>query len=109
MKTPWEIKIGNFAQYLAVGSFIIGTILFALKFALKHDFQDYIIVIGLYYVIVAFFINFIYLIIMISSLFFTEHYHLHIIKKCLFMLTNIPIVILYYFIIISQLNLYGTS
>ncbi len=101
MKIPWEIKIGNIAQYLAISSFAIGTILFMLTFILTSDFKNHLIVIGFYYVGIVLLINLLYLIIMIISLFVTEFYHEYIIKKGFIMLANIPIAILYFFILIN--------
>ena len=98
MKTPWEIKIGNIAQYLAIGSFTIGTLLFILGLITKNNLfnNGTIIILGLIYVIIAVLINIIYLLFLIANLFITKNHHLFLIKKGFIMLSNIPIAIIYY-------------
>lgn len=102
MKTPWEIKMGNIAQYIAFASFILGTLLFLIRFTIKDEF---LLVIGLYYVLFTAVVNFVYLVSIIVSLFFTNKYHTFLIQKGLLMLANIPIAALYFFVIIKSIGI----
>lgn len=101
MKTPWEIKIGKIALYIAIASFVIGTILFVYKSLFgEYIFGQSLIIIGLRYILIAVFINSIYLLFLIVSLFFTKKHHLFLIQTVFIMLANIPVA-LFYFSILS--------
>lgn len=101
MKIPWEIKMGTVAQYIAIASFILGTLLFLIRFVIK---DDSLLVIGLYYVLFTVVVNLVYLVSIFVSLFFTNKYHMFLIQKGLIMLANIPIAALYFFIIIKSMD-----
>lgn len=93
--------MGTVAQYIAIASFILGTLLFLIRFVIK---DDSLLVIGLYYVLFTVVVNLVYLVSIFVSLFFTNKYHMFLIQKGLIMLANIPIAALYFFIIIKSMD-----
>lgn len=93
-------KSAGFSTYLAIGSFGIGTLLFLLHFALPEYGLLYFI--GYFYLLIAFLVN---LLVFLNLLFLyfikpTEREDLAI--KMLIMLANIPITLLYIYIVFHK-------
>ena len=93
-------KSAGFSTYLAIGSFGIGTLLFLLHFAIPEYGLLYFI--GYFYLLIAFLVN---LLVFLNLLFLyfikpTEREDLAI--KMLIMLANIPITLLYIYIVFHK-------
>ncbi|WP_188621216.1 hypothetical protein [Flavobacterium suaedae] len=86
--------------WTAAISFIIGTFLFGLYKVDNHN--EKILIIGFYYVSFAFFINLVVFLIMVILSFIFRNHQTEILKYASIQLTNIPIVILYLFLIFSN-------
>ncbi|VXB69277.1 conserved membrane hypothetical protein [Flavobacterium sp. 9AF] len=93
---------GKFARFFALGSFIIGSVLF-LVFTITH--YEILIVIGFYYVIIAFFLNLILLLNTIYNLIVYKHLFLFQLGTILILLLNIPISIFYVDLLLNNLNI----
>ncbi len=93
-------KSAGFSTYLAIGSFGIGTILFLLHFALPEYGLLYLI--GYFYILIAFLVNGITFLNLLFQFFIkpTEREDLAI--KMLIMLANIPITLLYIYIVFHK-------
>ena len=83
----------------ALISFIIGTIL--LSFYLYFDKSEAVVNIGLYYVIIAFLFNTFLLLILVINGFAYGNSQLESLKTCGLILLNIPITILYLYLILT--------
>lgn len=88
-----------FVKIVALLSFLIGTVLLAIY--LYFDYLNAISMFGFYFVIIAFIANAILLIVNIIAIIIDSNYRTELIKACAFMLLNIPIAILYFYIVIS--------
>ena len=97
-------KIEPLSTPIAIGSFAIGT-LFLMMYRMFPEASDVIVMTGIIYVLLALISN--------SLLFFYLFYHFvihksqrnHLVGKRLIMLSNIPIAILYLYLIIINFNL----
>lgn len=89
------------SKTIAVLSFVIGTILFALQLYFKHS--DKIIYSGIVFIIIAIIVNTISLLALIYNLLGKSNQKTEILKTCGIMLLNIPITILYFYILIETL------
>lgn len=93
-------KTGQFSTQLAIISFTIGTL-----FLIAHLFfpkEDYIIIFGFLYVVIAFIFNFITLLYLIYFLIVEIQKQEYYLIKILILLANIPIGILYFLIVTKQ-------
>ena len=86
--------------WTAAVSFIIGTLLFGLH--MVNIRNDGILFIGFFYVLIAIIINLIVLVIMVTLSFIYRNHQTEILKYASILLINIPIVILYLFLIFSN-------
>tara|TARA_R110000868_G_scaffold110649_19_gene299533 strand:+ start:3043 stop:3348 length:306 start_codon:yes stop_codon:yes gene_type:complete len=84
---------------IAFLSFIIGTILFAFQLYFKES--DAFIFPGIIFISFAIIINTISLLILIIIQLSNSEYRLELLKTCGIILLNIPIAILYFYILIS--------
>ncbi len=88
--------LGNYSTQLAVGSFFIGTLLFA-SFHLLSDHYN-VIIIGIYFLLFATLINGIVLLNLGYHFIILPNYREELAIKMLILLANIPIVVLYLFL-----------
>ncbi|WP_308990878.1 hypothetical protein QLS71_012395 [Mariniflexile litorale] len=87
------------SKTLAASSFIIGTILFTLQISFRHSHA--LVYPGIIFIIVAVILNTMSLLGLLIYLFVNPKEKHEIIKACGMVLLNIPIAILYFFIIIN--------
>lgn len=86
--------------WTAAVSFIVGTLLLGLYKVDDHN--EKILIIGFYYVSFAFYINLIVFLIMVILSFIYRNHQTEILKHASIQLINIPIAILYLFLIFSN-------
>ena len=91
----------NTSKAIAIISFIIGTILFAIQ--LSFNTPIIFIYLGVIFIIVAIVVNTISLLALIFSLLGYTNQRLELIKTCGIVLLNIPIAVLYFYILIEFL------
>ena len=91
--------LSNFGRIITLFSFVLGTML--LLFYLYFDKSYTIMNIGFYFVIVAFLLNSLLFVINIVAIIINNKYRLEFLKTCGVMLINIPIAILYFYIVVS--------
>lgn len=89
------------SKSIALISFIIGTILFALQ--LYNSYSDNLIYTGIVFILIATIVNTIVLLGLIFSIFGTTSNKPEILKAIGLLLLNIPIAILYFSILITVL------
>lgn len=93
-------KSAGFSTYLAIGSFSFGTLLFLLHFALPEYGLLYFI--GYFYLILAFFINLLVFLNLLFLYFIKPNERKDLTIKMLIMLANIPIALLYLYIVFNK-------
>ncbi|TDP59353.1 hypothetical protein [Flavobacterium dankookense] len=93
-------KSAGFSTYLAISSFGIGTLLFLLHFALPEYGLLYFI--GYFYLILAFFINLLVFLNLLFLFFIKPNEREDLTIKMLIMLANIPIALLYLYIVFNK-------
>jgi hypothetical protein len=93
-------KSAGFSTYLAIGSFGLGTLLFLLHFALPEYGLLYFI--GYFYLILAFFINLLVFLNLLFLYFIKPNEREDLTIKMLIMLANIPIALLYLYIVFHK-------
>ena len=89
----------SFSTYLAIASFAIGTLLLALHKLFPTE--DYIVVIGLFYVVFATILNSIAFVNLLYQFIEIKREREAIAIRILILLTNIPIAVFYFFIVIK--------
>jgi len=99
-KTKETHRINSTAKWLAIISFSIGSLIFLLFLFTKNT---NLVFTGLIYVILAFFINLIALVTMIISLIINPKYRKQDFISILYLLSNVPIASLYFWIVTSWL------
>jgi len=82
---------------IALTSFIIGTLLLVIFLVLNKNTN--LLIPGLYYTVGAFIINSIACLVILLYAIINKTYRIKLLKTCALMLINIPITILYIFII----------
>jgi len=92
-------NLKHFGKIIALLSFIIGTITFSLY--LYFDNSNTIGSFGFYFIIIALIINMLLLVVNIIAIIIDNEHREELIKTCGIMLINIPIAILYFYIVIS--------
>ena len=97
-----QIQKLAFSTQVAVYSFLIGTVLFLLSFPL-HE-HEFIYPIGLLYVYLATFINLMVLIWLLYYLIVNKYERQQIVIEILILLTNIPIALAYFLIIVEGIE-----
>lgn len=102
METIQDFRHFSFSTRLAVLSFAFGTLIFGLYFVLPEN--DGILVLGLCYVIFAVFFNSAVLLNLLYQLLTLPSEREEIIIKILIVLSNIPIAILYIYLIIQDIK-----
>ena len=91
----------NTSKAIAIISFAIGTILFALQLYFRKS--DALIYPGIVYILITIVINFISIMVLVFSLLGKTNNKIEILKTCGIILLNIPIAILYFYILIETL------
>ncbi|WP_452226320.1 hypothetical protein [Lacinutrix cladophorae] len=91
------------SKITAATSFIIGTVLLAVY--LYFDNLKNLEQIGFGFILIAFWINLILLVILIISAFVKPKFRIEILKTCVILLLNIPIAIGYFFLVLWSLDL----
>lgn len=89
----------SFSTYLAIGSFTIGTILFILHQIFPNE--SYIFIVGFFYVLLAILLNSLVLLNLLYQFIINEAERETIAIRILILLANIPIALLYFFIVIK--------
>lgn len=103
MQPPNQIKLFHkwaFSNELAIGSFGIGTLLLLTQKSMPRE--DLVLIIGLFYVLFAIFINSLMLLYLIFLCYILPDERENLALKIIFLLCNIPIAILYFFIIFNN-------
>lgn len=90
--------LSNFGKIVALLSFLIGSILLILYIYFK---SQQLITIGIYYIIIAFWINIILLVVLIIASIINSFHRKNLLKTCGIVLLNIPIAILYFYLLIQ--------
>ncbi len=93
-------KPAGFSTYLAIGSFGIGTIILGLYFLFPH--KDGILILGFFYTLFAILINGITFLNLLFQFFIKPKEREDLAIKILIMLANIPIAILYIYIVFHK-------
>ena len=104
MKDIYKLKSLSFPTKIAIGSFVGGTLLFLGSFIFPAKTDYYLL--GLLYVLAAILINFSLLIFLIYRLLTNPKLRKKTIMEVLFVISNIPIAFLYFFIIYNFNNLF---
>ena len=102
MKDFEEFKKLPFSSQVAVCSFLIGSCLFISLWIFPKE--EMLLVIGFLYIILAGIINGISILIQLNKLTSPDIENKQVITEILIILANIPIAILYLYIIINHLN-----
>lgn len=89
----------NSGKTIAFLSFVFGTFLLAIHLVYKTNFT--IVIIGLYYTILAAIINLIVFVSLLTAAVINTYYRFELLKTSALLLLNIPAVILYLFIVFS--------
>ena len=97
-----QIQKLAFSTQVAVYSFLIGTVLFLLSFPLHR--HELIYSIGLLFVYLATFINLMVLIWLLYYLIVNKYERQQIVIEILILLTNIPIALAYFLIIVEGIE-----
>ncbi len=96
-------NIKNTGKLTALISFVIGT--FFLLFFVIFKTYDSIVIIGMYYIAIAFIVNsIVFLSVFISGLYFWDR-RLELFATCGILLLNIPIAIGYFFLVLNLSSL----
>ena len=93
-------KSAGFSTYLAIGSFGIGTLLFLLHFVLPEYGLLYFI--GYFYLLIAFLVNLLVFLNLLFLYFIKPNEREDLTIKMLIMLANIPIALLYLYIVFNK-------
>ena len=93
-------KSAGFSTYLAIGSFGIGTVLLLLHLYFAKDFD--ILLLGFFYVLFAILLNGITFLNLLFQFFIKPDEREDLAIKMLIMLANIPIALLYLYIVFHQ-------
>lgn len=98
-------KTAGFSTYLAIGSFVMGTTLFLLHFVLpKFPKYGLFYFIGYIFVLLAILINGIVFLNLLFQFIMKPHERESLAIKMLIMLANIPVAVLYFYIVINNLQ-----
>jgi len=95
----YQSEIGIFSTQLAKGSFLIGTALLLLGFAFPGSPTVWFL--GFFFVIIAAFLNLLMLLALAACCFALWHRREYYAVKILIVTANIPVAILYFFLIMS--------
>lgn len=103
METIQDFKKFSFSTQFAVVSFVLGTLLFASYYIFPN--KDGIIILGLFYTLFAVFFNIMILINLVFQWLIMPIERENIAVKILIVLANIPVALIYFFVITKQINL----
>lgn len=95
----YQSEIGTFSTQLAKGSFLIGTLLLLLGLGLSGNMT--VLAIGFFFVAVTGFINLLTLLALVACCIAVWHRRDYYGIKMLILLANLPIAVLYFFLVIS--------
>jgi hypothetical protein len=90
---------GKFSTELAIGSFAIGTLLFATHMALPQNIE--IMVCGFIYVLVALALNVLVLLNLVYYLIILPQHREYLTIKILILLSNLPIATFYFYLVFN--------
>ncbi|WP_298137443.1 hypothetical protein [Flavobacterium sp.] len=99
-KKQYENATGIFSTQLAIGSFIIGTILLIMHLLFPNG---YLLFIGVLYVIIAILVNLLMLLQLLYLLLTQKNHQDYFTIKILILLANIPIAFVYLKIVLATL------
>ncbi len=102
METINDFKYFSYSTKFALLSFAFGTTLFALFFTLPN--KEGILILGLIYVIFIAFFSIIMLLNLIFQLLTIPNERENIVIKILILISNIPIAILYFLLIVNSIE-----
>ena len=94
----------SFPIWLALSSFLLGTFLFIGYFLFDGYDRDNVLISGLSYTLFAIVVNFITLIYLIYQYFMHPVKRELIMVEVFFLLANIPIAILYFYLVLTNFN-----
>ena len=95
-------NINNTGKAIALVSFVIGTCLLSFYLYFGESFIPFEFSIG--FIITAFIVNLIVFIVLIGYAILNTHHRFEALKTCGFMLLNIPIAVLYFYIVLTFPN-----
>lgn len=103
-KNPFYPKLfkGDYSSELAVGTFAVGTLLFLLYYVFPNKTE--LIMTGIFYILFALLLNGMMLLYLLYQLIILPKKRENITIKILILLSNIPIAILYFYLIINLIN-----
>lgn len=93
-------RVGKFSTQLAIGSFAFGTLLFLLHLGLPNE--DGIFILGFFYVLFAALINGIVFVNLLFHFTINPQKREIIVIKMMILLSNIPIALMYFYLIIKK-------
>lgn len=103
-KKTYASVTGKLSTQIAIASFGMGTLLFILNQLFRSI--DFIYVIGIFYVMIALFVNGIVLLNLIHHFIFFRNHREYFAIKILIVLANFPIAAGYFYITINRMNLF---
>lgn len=102
-KLTYASVTGKLSTQIAITSFGMGTLLFILNQLFRS--VDFIYVVGIFYVMIALFVNGIVLLNLIHHFIFFRNHREYFGIKILIVLANLPIAAGYFYITINHINL----
>ncbi len=102
-KKTYATVTGKLSTQIAITSFLIGTILFLLNQLFPKI--DELFIIGIFYVLLALFVNGVVLLNLIHHFIFFQNHREYFGVKILIVLANIPIAALFFYLTINNINL----
>ena len=98
----YEFQTGQLSTQIAIGSFLIGTVLLIL-YQVAPD-KDIVIVCGIFYVLLAIFTNGAVLMNLLHHFVFMHNHRTYFGIKILIVLANIPIALFYFLLVTNGIN-----
>ena len=96
-------EIGKFATKIAYVSFGIGTLLFIAERCFTKD--EHLIIAGIFFIILALLVNSCTMLALLYHFYVQKKYREYYAVKMLLLLANIPIAVLYFYIIINNFTI----
>lgn len=98
----YQTQSGILSTQIAIASFLIGTLIMLLSQVFPNE--DGIVFLGLFFVVFAFLINAAMLVLLIYFLLTESEHREYFAVKILILLANIPVVILYLYMLINPIS-----
>jgi hypothetical protein len=102
-KKTYATVTGKLSTQIAIASFALGTLVFLLHQLFPRE--DIIFVIGIFYVLIALFVNGVVVLNLIHHFIFFQNHREYFGVKILIVLANIPIAALFFYLTINHINL----